>query len=57
MRTALSAPTFCSSCTKYVFTDLPKPDHMVCRPVIAALALDGHQCAAAGAVAELGVVG
>ena len=26
-----------------MFTDFPKPDHMVCTPVIAALAFCGHQ--------------
>jgi hypothetical protein len=26
-----------------VLTDLPKPDHMVCTPVIAPLAFCGHQ--------------
>ena len=44
IRTTASAPTRCSSCTKYVFTDLPKPVHMLCRPVIEALAFCGHQC-------------
>jgi hypothetical protein len=43
MRTTRSAPTACSSWTKNVFTDMPKPDHIVCTPVIAALALCGHQ--------------
>ena len=42
MRTARSAPILCSSCTKYVFTDMPKPDHIACTPVIAGLALRGH---------------
>ncbi len=44
MATALSAPTRCSSCTKYVFTDLPNPLHMVCSPVIDLLEFFGHQC-------------
>ena len=29
MATARAAPTFCSSQTKYVFTDRPKPVHIV----------------------------
>src|SRR5215475_257676 len=41
--TAFAAPIFCSTCTQYVLTDMPKPDHMFCVPVSAPLALDGHQ--------------
>jgi hypothetical protein len=43
IRTAFSEPIFCSSQTKYVFTDLPNPLHMVCRPVIDAVEFFGHQ--------------
>src|SRR5690349_18845162 len=41
--TAFSAPTFCSSWTKYVLTDLPNPDHIDWVPVIDLLAFCGHQ--------------
>jgi hypothetical protein len=41
--TTFAAPTISSSWTKKVLTDIPKPDHIVCTPVIAALALWGHQ--------------
>ena len=43
IRTAFSEPIFCSSQTKYVLTDLPKPLHMVCRPLIDLLEFFGHQ--------------
>ena len=42
MATAFCAPTFSSTWTQYVLTDLPNPDHMVCVPVIELLALCGH---------------
>ncbi len=41
--TTVSAPIFRSGQTKYVLTDLPKPLHMVCRPLIDALEFFGHQ--------------
>ena len=44
IRTAFAAPTFCSSWTKYVFTDLPNTLHMVCRPTIDSVEFFGHQC-------------
>ena len=43
IRTARSAPMVASSWTKNVFTDLPKPVSMFWLPVMAGLALRGHQ--------------
>ena len=40
--TAFFTVAFCSSWMKYVFTDSPKPDHIVCVPVIPGLALCGQ---------------
>ena len=54
--TAFCAPTFCSTCTQYVLTDLPKPDHMVWVPVMPRLALRGHQCPPAHACGSRGPV-